>query len=850
MAEAQSKTKQGDTCLTGYIDLLVENGLVKKDDVALLKEKYTTCEQLYEALESLGVLDLKKLIELFAKSKGIAYIDVKTIDQRAYEMIDKELVKSFSFIPFAISDKEKVLQVAIADPVKLSKVSQGSLKAIEKKIGYKIELFLTSKSVIDDLPLLVKEGGEFPEVDLSSYWIDESILRKIPYDLALKYKVIIFKQIGSREYNVAVANVSDRSILLMLDQMEEKAGIKFNIFSAPASQLDKILRDYKDRNNQRAKQAEEDRKERERVAKEIEEERKKVEEEKLKAKEEEERIKKEEAEKARLEQLKREEERSKAEQEKERIEKERARKAQIEQQKLEEERLKAETEKENAKQAVIRKAQAEQRKLEEQENSEQKRIKEAVKAAPAPKVQEEESAQKKSIFDFEVKLPGTNDETTRDSSRPLVEQKSEGEKQVDKFEDPDISKIIGGEKPTVELVKNFASKGNIPQLLASVIATAINQQASDIHIEPFEKAVRLRYRVDGGLADVAQFPPQIQPQIVARVKILSKLKLDEQRVPQDGRFDVTFGKEVVDIRVSTLPTVFGEKVVLRLLSKTRKLNDLPDLGLEGINFDRVIEAIAKPYGVVLATGPTGSGKSTTLYSVFTRLNKPEVNIITLEDPVEYEIPGINQVQVKPQIGFSFAEGLRSVLRQDPNIIMVGEIRDGETAELAVQAALTGHLVFSTLHTNDAASALPRMYNLGVEPFLLTSAINAVIGQRLVRRICSKCKQEVTLPQSISFQVKKELDSLNLNIPIKFYKGKGCNECREGYKGRLGIYEVLSMSKQLENQVLDKKTAGEIFTQAVKEGMITMKQDGLIKAIKGATTVDEVLRVTREQNKEG
>jgi len=360
----------------------------------------------------------------------------------------------------------------------------------------------------------------------------------------------------------------------------------------------------------------------------------------------------------------------------------------------------------------------------------------------------------------------------------------------------------------------------------------------------------LRFRVDGVLSDIAQLPSTLQSQIVARVKILSKLKLDEQRVPQDGRFDAKLGNELVDIRVSTLPTVFGEKVVMRLLSKTKKLDDLTDLGIEGQNYDRVIEAISKPYGVVLATGPTGSGKSTTLYSIFSRLNKPQVNIITLEDPVEYEIPGINQVQVKPQIGFGFADGLRSVLRQDPNIIMVGEIRDGETAELVVQAALTGHLVFSTLHTNDASSALPRMYNLGVEPFLLTSAINAVVAQRLVRKLCPKCKQEVSLPQSVSFQVKKELEKLNLNTPIKFYKGAGCSNCTDGFKGRLGIYEVLKMSSEIEDLILDKKSAQDIFTQASKEGMITMKQDGLIKAIKGLTTVDEVFRVTREQNEEG
>jgi type II secretory ATPase GspE/PulE/Tfp pilus assembly ATPase PilB-like protein len=279
------------------------------------------------------------------------------------------------------------------------------------------------------------------------------------------------------------------------------------------------------------------------------------------------------------------------------------------------------------------------------------------------------------------------------------------------------------------------------------------------------------------------------------------------------------------------------------------MEKLEDLGFDGLSYDRVIEAINKPYGVILSTGPTGSGKTTTLYSILSRLNRPEVNIITLEDPVEYELPGINQVQVKPQIGFGFADGLRSVLRQDPNIIMVGEIRDSETAELVTHAALTGHLVLSTLHTNDAAGALPRLYNLGVEPFLLTSAINAIIGQRLVRRVCQKCRTEINVPQSVLFEVKKELEKLNLNMPIKFFKGKGCSDCKNGFSGRIGIFEVLNMTPEIEDLVLTKKTSQDIFDQAIKSGMITMRQDGFIKAIKGLTTVDEVLRVTSETKEE-
>jgi len=416
-------------------------------------------------------------------------------------------------------------------------------------------------------------------------------------------------------------------------------------------------------------------------------------------------------------------------------------------------------------------------------------------------------------------------------------------------ENPDLYKFLGKERLEVADLKGYANAGQVPQLVASTIALAANERASDIHIEPFEKAIRIRFRIDGELGDVILLPPEMISSIVARIKILSKLKLDEQRIPQDGRFDVKVGKEIIDIRVSTLPTVFGEKVVMRLLSKSKHMEKLEELGFDGLSYDRVVEAINKPYGVILSTGPTGSGKTTTLYSILSRLNRPEVNIVTLEDPVEYELPGINQVQVKPQIGFGFADGLRSVLRQDPNIIMVGEIRDSETAELVTHAALTGHLVLSTLHTNDAAGALPRLYNLGVEPFLLTSAVNAIIGQRLVRRVCQKCRTEINVPQSVLFEVKKELEGLNLNMPIKFFKGKGCSYCRNGFSGRIGIFEVLNMTPEIEDLVLTKKTSKDIFDQAVKSGMITMRQDGFIKAIKGLTTVDEVLRVTSE-TKEG
>jgi type II secretory ATPase GspE/PulE/Tfp pilus assembly ATPase PilB-like protein len=458
------------------------------------------------------------------------------------------------------------------------------------------------------------------------------------------------------------------------------------------------------------------------------------------------------------------------------------------------------------------------------------------------KPEKSEEAQDKALNLPKKEPVVSEDAKTDDKEEPKVEI-AQG------MEESNLEKFLGKSEITDADIKTYANSDQVPQLVAGVLFMAVLDRASDVHIEPYEKDVRIRFRVDGQLTDAAILPPGMIPNIVARIKILSKLKLDEQRVPQDGRFEITVKTNVIDIRVSSLPTVFGEKIVMRLLNKSQSLDKLEDLGLGEIGYDRIIEAINKPYGVILATGPTGSGKSTTLYSILTRLNKPEVNIITLEDPVEYQLPGINQVQVQPQIGFGFAEGLRSVLRQDPNIIMVGEIRDKETAELTTHAALTGHLVLSTLHTNDAAGALPRLYNLGIEPFLLTSAINAIMGQRLVRKICQKCKEEITIPQSVVFEITKELEKLNLSMPMKFFRGKGCSECKNGFSGRIGIFEVLTVSKEIEDMVLTKKSSDDIFNEAIRSGMITMRQDGFIKVLKGLTTVDEVMRATG-QVKEG
>lgn len=384
----------------------------------------------------------------------------------------------------------------------------------------------------------------------------------------------------------------------------------------------------------------------------------------------------------------------------------------------------------------------------------------------------------------------------------------------------------------------------IAKIVSTILEFAIKGRASDIHIEPQELETRIRYRIDGVLQEKLILPRGIHDSLVSRIKILSGLKIDEKRLPQDGRFNFKLGEEEVDLRVSTLPTVHGEKVVMRLLKKTGGVPTFSELGLKGNQLYLLEEAITKPYGIILVTGPTGSGKSTTLYSVLSKLNKPTVNIVTLEDPVEYQIPGINQVQINPQAGLTFANGLRAFLRQDPNIILVGEIRDRETTQLAIQAALTGHLVFSTLHTNDAPTAVPRLIDLGAEPFLISSVLNVVVAQRICRRICQYCKIEYNAPEEIKNKIIAELGNLyNQQKEIILYKGKGCQYCNyTGYYDRIAIFEVLKISSHINKLIIARATASEIFSQAQKEGFITMKQDGFLKSLEGITTIEEVLRV--------
>jgi general secretion pathway protein E len=375
-----------------------------------------------------------------------------------------------------------------------------------------------------------------------------------------------------------------------------------------------------------------------------------------------------------------------------------------------------------------------------------------------------------------------------------------------------------------------------------LLSGAIKDRASDIHIEPYQATVKVRYRIDGILYDILSLPRKIHSPLVSRVKIMAKLNIAEKRLPQDGRIEIKVADRSVDIRVSTIPTAFGERAVLRLLDKTASILMLSDLGMDERKVNIFNRLIQSPYGIVLVTGPTGSGKTTTLYAALTSINQPAVNIITIEDPIEYQIDGIGQIQVNPKIDLTFAQGLRSIVRQDPDVILVGEIRDRETAEIAIQSSLTGHLVFSTLHTNDAASAVTRLIDMGIEPFLVTSSVIAIIAQRLVRVLCPKCKEAYTPDEESLANLgidKKRLDGETL------YRKQGCAACMNtGYHGRTAIFEILILDDPLRRLILKTSDANQIQDEAMKRGMTNLLADGARKALAGVTTIEEVFRVTR------
>lgn len=388
-------------------------------------------------------------------------------------------------------------------------------------------------------------------------------------------------------------------------------------------------------------------------------------------------------------------------------------------------------------------------------------------------------------------------------------------------------------------LREMVEEAPIVKLVNSLINQAVASRASDIHVEPREKDVRVRFRVDGVLTEVTQFTKKMQAPIISRFKIMANLDIAERRVPQDGRIQLKIDKKEVDLRVSSLPTIFGEKIVLRILDKSKGVIHLQELGLHHDILNKFKKMIANPYGIILVTGPTGSGKTTTLYSILNDINSPEKNIVTLEDPVEYTIANVNQVQLNTKAGLTFAEGLRAILRQDPNIIMVGEIRDTETAKIAIESAMTGHLVLSTLHTNTASSTLARLVEMGIEPFLIASSVVGIVAQRLVRRLCSDCKEPYEPSQTL---VEKLGIKAEPNQKLVLFKPKGCPACADtGYRGRLALQEVLFMSSDIKDLVTARVNTDQIQAQAIKEGMVTLKDDGLRKVVLGLTSVEEAMR---------
>ena len=434
----------------------------------------------------------------------------------------------------------------------------------------------------------------------------------------------------------------------------------------------------------------------------------------------------------------------------------------------------------------------------------------------------------------------------------------------------DVAKV--DDHPKVEAknpkaMQNLVQDAPITRALNAILDYAAQSRASDIHIEPREKELKIRYRIDGILQETMTLPKSIEPALISRIKILSNLRIDEHRIPQDGQFQISSTGREIDLRIAISPVVWGEQVVIRLLDKSGTVLTLESLGFRGRAARLISDGIHKPHGMTLSTGPTGSGKSTSLYAIVQELKDVSINIVTLEDPVEYKMDGINQIQVNADVGLTFASGLRSILRQDPNVVLVGEIRDKETADLAVQAALTGHVVLSTIHTNSAAGVLPRMLDMGIEPFLIASTINTVIGQRLVRKLCEKCKEpfETNEAQTKSImttlgmilpKTKDDLEKVKKDVGYEtvptgdqktftMYKAVGCRECVKGYKGRIGIYEVCSMTPDMEKLLLSHATTTEVQNQASKDGMLTMKQDGYFKALNALTTLEEVARVAAD-----
>ncbi|MDY6855345.1 MAG: type II secretion system ATPase GspE [Thermodesulfobacteriota bacterium] len=449
------------------------------------------------------------------------------------------------------------------------------------------------------------------------------------------------------------------------------------------------------------------------------------------------------------------------------------------------------------------------------------------------------------LFDLRIESVISNEREIQSAINRYYEQASNSpEEVIQDMNGEDSTQILSElEEAEAEDLLDVTSEAPVIKLVNLILSQAIKSRASDIHIEPYQKDLRIRYRIDGVLYNILTPPKRYQLAIVSRVKIMAKLNIAEKRLPQDGRFRIKIADKDIDVRVSVIPTTFGERVVLRLLDKSNLLLELENLGLAQNELDKINRLIYSSHGIILVTGPTGSGKTTTLYAALNEINSPEKNIITIEDPIEYQLNGIGQIQVNTKIDLTFAKGLRSIVRQDPDVILVGEIRDSETAEIAIHAALTGHLVFSTLHTNDAAGAITRLTDMGIEPFLVSSSLNAVIAQRLVRLICEGCKESYAPDKGFIKEIGLRYEDIKGGL---LYRGKGCQQClHTGYRGRKGIYEIMNVDDSIQSLILKTSESNIIRNKGKENGMITLREAGAQAVLDGITTIEEVLRVTQE-----
>ena len=815
------------------LDVFVLQDIIDFEDAEKLKNNFKTNKEIENFLIKNRLVTKDTINKAYSILLKVPYIGLKMIEipQAAKDVLSKQVASKYGVIAFDVDGK--LIRMAISRPADLLVgYTKGLFKLLESK-NYYIEIFVTGDSDFREAivqydrkksnQVLMKKGS-FPVIYLRNMKIAKKYITKMPRDFVEKYRVVVFAENVYGGYMVACQEPDSPVTKKVLDYIEKENNIKIEAFAASKDDFDHLLKNY-DNDSIGVDMSELD-------------------------------LKNEPVEVEKKDVVETAPEEKKG-------------------------NISLSLEKffggENGGKSGITIDSVTNEGVSDDEMPSEEGRKELLKESQNRIVSVEAEGTQGQAIDAEKnqKTEIDKEEMTPKATEkelPLAEKMEDGATGANKIDSPQVSRVgltFGGdsletkdlgsilqsEVTDEKMLQQIVDEGYVPKIVAGVISYALNKKVSDIHIEPQAKALRIRTRIDGELVEISRMKIALHPPVISRVKIMAKLKIDESRAPQDGRFEVIMHDRAVDVRVSVLPTVHGEKIVLRILDKNQKILTLEDLGMRGTAFDDTLAAIGKPWGIILSTGPTGSGKSTTLNAIITRLNQPGVNISTLEDPVEYETPGVNQSQVKPEIGFTFASGLRSLLRQDPNIIMVGEIRDNETAAMTTHAALTGHLVLSTLHTNDTAGALPRLINMGIEPFLITSSVDLIIAQRLVRMICPKCKEELKVPPKLTQEIEEELNRIAPNnkkdlerIPAdhKFYYGRGCDDCNKGYKGRIGLFEVMTITPEIESLAIERRPASEIKASAIEHGMISMKQDGLLKALAGETTLDEVFQATMDK----